>query len=202
LLSMGRGVVATDEEPAEVTPAPPVAPPAPPQRATLTGVIEANSKLVTAFAAFAGLAAFAQRLEHPTWASHGLSALAILGVVLFGLELMANLPQQPRQWRVLYFELLIGGVTGLLLLYLAAESRDLRHESLWVVLVAILMVLLPTIRPTFEATGLRLPRHPALRYVVVVVCFYLVMALAALLAVPVNALIDRVVAWAGSASPP
>jgi hypothetical protein len=38
--------------------------------------------------------------------------------------------------------------------------------------------------------------------VVVVVCFYLVMALAALLAVPVNALIDRVVAWAGSASPP
>jgi hypothetical protein len=79
----------------------------PSKKISLADFIEENSKLVTSFAAFVALAAFSLQLDKPE-ARFYLSAAALFGALLLGIELFFRLPLVGEvHWRLKLFELVL-----------------------------------------------------------------------------------------------
>jgi hypothetical protein len=76
------------------------------RKVTLADFIKDNSTLVTSFAAFVALTAFSFQLDKPE-AKLGLSAAALFGALILGIELLSRLPPRPHHWRLQIFALVL-----------------------------------------------------------------------------------------------
>jgi len=82
-----------------------------PKNATLADFIKDNYTLITSLAAFVALTAFSFQLDNPE-AKLGLSAAALFGALLLGIELFFRLPPRPHHWRLVLFDLVLLALFG------------------------------------------------------------------------------------------
>jgi hypothetical protein len=92
----------------------------------LSDFIKDNSTLVTSFAAFVALTAFSFQLDDPE-TKLALSATALFGALLLGIELFSRLPPRSYHWRLQVF------VFVLSCLFIEIGSYWLSHfRAIWI----------------------------------------------------------------------
>jgi hypothetical protein len=80
-------------------------------KATLRDFIDTQSKLVTSIAAFIALTVFGGQLDDGSGIKIFISALTLSAAILLTWELLINLPEPPREWRVELFSHILSLLT-------------------------------------------------------------------------------------------
>jgi hypothetical protein len=97
--------------------------------ATLKNFIEDQSKLVTSIAAFIALTAFSGQLDDAE-IKFAFPALTLLGAALLTWELVGQLPERPREWKLELFSLILP-----IMVFLMARYWFFRFPTIWVPVV-------------------------------------------------------------------
>jgi hypothetical protein len=126
------------------------------KKPTLSDFIKDNSTLVTSFAAFVALTVFSFQLDNPE-TKIGLSATALFGALLLGIELFSRLPPRPYHWRLQVF------VIVLLCLFVEMGSYWLSHfRAIW---VTVLIASTPMVLVVFISALVTLALRKAVQFV-------------------------------------